>query len=136
VILGNVKNPSFGLVDLVKHGDRRLTIVTRPYPLATVEVIKVGPYEWTVRLISDFIPGRGYTYGSEDSARVHGSAMAVRRANAMWREGGPFSGQQRYAVSRGQCPYWLRNRACGVSPEEGSVWCPWHPKGRRIEVGE
>lgn len=131
---GMIKKAHAGVVAVERKSEAWWLITSKPIPLATAEVRQAGPYEWKVRIISDLVPGPVRTLGSRVEAVISASAMVTKRANALWREGGPFNHQQRYAMGQQACPYWMKAHVCGQAPEPGTVWCDWHPKGKRKEV--
>lgn len=128
-------NPSAGVVQLDKHGDYSYTVTSKPYPLAYATVRRKSTWEWAVRITSDLIPGPVRFHATRELALAAAASMVSRRVAELWREGGPLNGAQRYAVGQQQCPYWMKSHVCGQAPEPGTVWCSWHPKGKRKDVG-
>lgn len=105
-----------------------------PHPIHAAYVYRRGASgtPWVVEFHTIDFP-RKYLYEDMGPALNAASELVGRKAGQEWRE--RFTGPQRYAIGQQQCPRLMGAGmgVCGQSPEVGSIWCRWHPKGKDIE---
>lgn len=108
-------------------------VVTQPHPIHTARVYRRGApgTPWVVELNTIDAPRR-YTYDTPETAVKAAGELIGRKAGQEWRE--HFTGPQRYAIGQQECPRLMGAGmgVCGQSPEVGSIWCRWHPKGKQV----
>lgn len=102
-------------------------VTSEPIPIHHARVVRHGREAmWKVTFPS-VIMGRSYQFATEADALKCAGDLVGRKAGADFDR---FTGIQRYAMGQQKCPYLMSGRTCDQSPEPGSVWCHWHPKGR------
>lgn len=104
-----------------------------PHPIHSAYVYRTGGpgTVWRVEFHTIDIP-RSWVYASMEAALNAAGELVGRKAGQEWKE--RFTGPQRYAMGQQQCPRLMGPGmgVCGQSPEVGSIWCRWHPKGREV----
>lgn len=105
-----------------------------PHPIHSAYVYRRGApgTVWVVEFHTIDTP-RKFVYADMGTALNAASELVGRKAGQEWKE--RFTGPQRYAMGQQQCPRLMGAGmgVCGQTPEVGSVWCQWHPKGREVE---
>lgn len=105
-----------------------------PYPIHSAYVYRRGAAgtPWVVEFFTIEFP-RKYLYEDMGTALAAASELVGRKTGQEWKE--VFTGPQRYAMGQQQCPRLMGAGmgVCGQTPEVGSVWCEWHPKGREVK---
>ena len=102
-------------------------VTSSPIPLHTAQIKRVSGSTWAVHMISLIIPERVGRYGSVEDAR-QGASRAVN-ARTLVDMKVFYTGMQRQAMARNQCPKRLINQLCRATATGHSVWCADHPNG-------
>lgn len=107
-------------------------VVSEPIPLHAC-LVKYQADGFTVKLVSVPGPTQAAWFATVEAARAAAARIVNRRTvEDMKRR---FDPAQRYAMGQQKCPYRQPGgrTLCNEPCEQVSVWCLWHPKGRRRE---